>query len=132
MMRPQPIAMSNSAGTPMLFSAAVVAGQFVFVSGQVGWDPETRLAPAGISAQTELALRNVSAVLEAAGTSLEYVCKVNVFLTNMSDFPAMNDVYRGYFPNRPPARTTVGAALARPDLLIEVDAIALLPDQART
>jgi 2-iminobutanoate/2-iminopropanoate deaminase len=114
-----------------LYSPAIVAGNLVFTAGNVGWVPETREVPAGIQAQTAQALENLKAVLEAAGTSLTHVVKVNIFLTNMDDFAAMNQVYRGYFPNNPPARTTVGvAALALPNLLIEIEMIALLPDTA--
>jgi 2-iminobutanoate/2-iminopropanoate deaminase len=114
-----------------LYSPAIVAGNLVFTAGNVGWVPETREIPAGIEAQTAQTLENLKSVLEAAGTSLEHVVKVNIFLTNMDDFAAMNQVYRGYFPENPPARTTVGvAALALPDLLIEIEMVALLPDTA--
>ena len=113
-----------------LISPAIIAGNFVFTSGHVGWVPETHEAPAGIEAQTAQALENLKSVLQAAGTSLEHVVKVNIFLTNIADdFAAMNQVFRRYFPKNPPARTTVGvAALARPDLLVEIEMVALLPD----
>jgi 2-iminobutanoate/2-iminopropanoate deaminase len=109
-----------------LFSPAIVVGDLVFTSGQVGWVPETRDLPEGIKAQTAQTMENLKAVLEAAGSSLDKVVKVQVYLTNMDNFPAMNEVYRGYFPTEPPARTTVGnATLARPDFLIEIDMVAL-------
>ena len=115
--------------TRLPISSAIVARDFVFTAGHVGWVPETREAPAAIEAQTAQTLENLKAVLEAAGTSLEHVVKVTVFLTNINDFAAMNQVYRRYFQDNPPARTTVGvAALARPDLLIEIEMVALLPD----
>lgn len=108
-----------------LIAPAVVAGNIVFTSGNVGWDPETREAPAGITAQTEQVFENLQAVLEAAGSSLAQVIKVNIYLTDIGDFDAMNQVFRRYFPQNPPARTTVGvAALARADLLIEVEMVA--------
>jgi len=115
-----------------LISPAIIADNFVFTSGHVGWVPETHEAPAGIKAQTAQALENLRSVLEAADTSLERVIKVNIFLTDIADdFAAMNEVFHQYFPNNPPARTTVEvAALARPDLLIEVEMVALLPDTA--
>ena len=112
-----------------LYSPAVVVGSLVFTAGNVGWVPETREIPAGIEAQTAQTLENLKSVLEAAGTTLSHVVKVSVFLTDMDDFAAMNQVYRRYFPENPPARTTVGvAALAHPDLLIEIEMIALVPD----
>ena len=113
-----------------LISPAVVAGNLVFVSGLVGWDPETREAPRDVEAQTGQALDNLKSVLEFAGASLKDVVKLNIYLTNIAgDFETMNRVFRRYFPDGPPARTTVGvAALARQDLMIEVEAVALLPD----
>ncbi len=129
-MQPRPVNLPGTAGaTELPISLAIVAGNFVFTAGHVGWLPETREAPAGIEAQTAQTLENLKAVLEAAGTSLDRVVKVTVFLTNMEYFAAMNQVYRRYFSNNPPARTTVGvAALARRDLLIEIEMVALLPD----
>ena len=110
------------------FSSAIVAsGNFVFTSGHVGFDPETGIAPAGIEAQTVQSMENLKAVLESAGTSLENVVKVNVYLADVNDFQAMNEVYRRYFPEDRPARSTVGAPLVRPDLLIEIEMVALLP-----
>jgi 2-iminobutanoate/2-iminopropanoate deaminase len=125
-MQPRPVNLKPGA----LISPAIVAGNLVFVSGHVGWVPETREAPAGIEAQTAQTLENLKSVLQAAGTSLEHVVKVNIYLTNIAeDFAPMNQVFRRYFPDDPPARTTVGvAALARPDLLIEIELTALLSD----
>lgn len=108
-------------------SPAMVGGDFVFTSGHVGWDPETRKAAATIEAQTALTIENLKGVLEASGSSLSDVVKVNVYLVNMDDFDSMNQVYRRYFSDNAPARTTVGvAALARSDLLIEIDMVALV------
>jgi 2-iminobutanoate/2-iminopropanoate deaminase len=102
----------------------------LFVSGNVGWDPETREARVGIQAQTAQAFDNLVSILESAGASLKHVVKVNIYLTNIAeDFDPMNEVFRRYFPEPPPARTTVGvAALARDDLLIEIEMVAALPD----
>lgn len=113
------------------FSSAIVArGDFVFTSGHVGFDPETGEAPAGFEAQTVQSLENLKAVLEAAGSSLDQAVKVNVYLTNPDHFEAMNKVYRRYFPSDRPARSTVVVNLVRPNLLIEIEIVALLPDGA--
>ena len=110
-----------------LFSPAIVVGNLVFTSGQVGRVPATLEVPDGVAAQTTQAIDNLKSILEAAGTSLDKALKVTVYLTNMEDFPAMNEVYRRHFPTEPPARTTVGVtALARPEFLIEIDIVALL------
>ncbi len=110
------------------YSSAVVArGDFVYTSGHAGFVLETGEAPASIQAQTVQALENLKEVLEAAGTTLEHVVKVNVYLADVEDFAAMNEVYRRYFPHDRPARSTVGAPLVRPDLLIEIEMVAMLP-----
>lgn len=109
-------------------SGAVIADNLVFASGHVGWERGSRQAPKSIEAQTAQTLENLKELLEAAGTSLDYVVKVNVYLTNIDHFDAMNQVYRRYFPIDAPARTTVGvAALAGSDLLIEMEMVALVP-----
>ncbi|MFQ6015271.1 MAG: RidA family protein [Anaerolineae bacterium] len=108
------------------FSPAIKANGFVFLSGNVGLDYKTGQVAEGIREQTRQTLENLKAVLEAAGSSLDRVVKVTVFLKNIEDFPAMNEVYRAYFPKDPPARSTVGVAdLARPEFLLEVELIAL-------
>jgi 2-iminobutanoate/2-iminopropanoate deaminase len=127
MPRPVPITIEGRSSN-LPYTPAVISGRQVFVSGQLGRMPVSGDVPSGISAQTAQALENVSVALKAAGTSLENVCKVNVYLSNVADFAAMNEVYRRYFPNNPPARTTVGAMLMRPEFLIEIDAIAQLPE----
>lgn len=128
-MKPEPVMLSGKAGTtPLPLSMAMIADNLVFTSGLVGWDLETRVASPTIEAQTTQTLDNLRTVLEAAGTSLEYVVKTKVYLANIQDFEAMNQVYRRYFPTNPPARTTVGVKLAREDLLVEMEMVALLPD----
>ena len=107
-------------------SAVIASGDFVFTSGYVGFDPATGNPPAGIEAQTEQALENLKVVLESSGSSLDQAVKVNIYLANVEDYDGMNKVYRRYFPTHRPARATVGTQLVRPDLLIEIEIIALL------
>jgi 2-iminobutanoate/2-iminopropanoate deaminase len=108
------------------YSQAVRANGMVFVSGQVGFDPATgQLVAGGIAGQTERVLRNLAAILHAAGTSLGKAVKVTVYLKNMSDFAAMNEVYARHFPAAPPARATVEAARLPREALVEIDVIAL-------
>jgi 2-iminobutanoate/2-iminopropanoate deaminase len=108
------------------YSQAVRAGDFVFASGQIPIDPRTgEFVPGGIAEQTEQVLRNLSAVLEAAGGGLEDVVKTTVFLADMSDFAAMNEVYGRYFSEgAPPARATVQAARLPRDARVEIEVIA--------
>jgi 2-iminobutanoate/2-iminopropanoate deaminase len=108
------------------YSQAIKANGFVFVSGQVAFDPATQQIVEGdVSAQTDRVLQNLSAILNAAGTSLDKVVKSTVFLKNMSDFAAMNEVYGRYFTQSPPARSTVEVARLPKDVLVEIDVIAL-------
>ncbi len=111
---------------PYPFSAAVRTGKLVFVSGQVG-RREGR-AGQGIEEQTRFTLENMRDALAQAGCSLSDVVKVTVFLTDMSLWPAMNEVYRQYFLKDPPARSALGVtALALPDLLVEIECVAEAP-----
>lgn len=108
------------------YSQAVKANGFVFVSGQIPLDPGTNTLVSGdVALQTERVLRNLSGILQAAGTSLEKVVRATVFLKNMSDFTAMNEVYATYFHTAPPARSTVEVARLPKDVLVEIDVIAL-------
>jgi 2-iminobutanoate/2-iminopropanoate deaminase len=108
------------------YSQAIKANGFVFVSGQVAIDPATQEVISGdIAAQTDRVLRNLSEILEAAGSGLGKVVKSNVFLKNMSEFAAMNAVYGKYFSTAPPARATVEVARLPKDVLVEIDVIAL-------
>jgi reactive intermediate/imine deaminase len=102
----------------------------IWTSGQVPVDLRTgQVVEGGIEAQTRQTLENVRAALALAGASLADVVKVNIFLTDMGDFAAMNGVYREFFPSEPPARTTVGTtALANPAMRIEIEAVALAPE----
>lgn len=108
------------------YSQAVRANGFVFLSGQVAIDPATQQVITGdVAAQTERVLKNLSAVLRQAGSGLQQVVKTTVFLKNMADFAAMNEVYGRYFTSSPPARSTVEVARLPKDVLVEIDVIAL-------
>jgi 2-iminobutanoate/2-iminopropanoate deaminase len=108
------------------YSAAVKAGNFVFSAGQLGIDPVSgEFVSGGIEAQTRQALRNLQAVLEAAGSSLEKVLKTTVFLQDMNDFAAMNGVYGEFFQAEYPARSAVQVARLPKDGLVEIEAVAL-------
>ncbi len=108
---------------PYPFSAAVGSGNLLFLSGQVGM--RDGKVGRGIEEQTRISLENMRDVLEKAGSSLDRVLKVTVFMTDMSLWPAMNEVYRQYFPSDPPARSALGAkGLALPELLVEIECIA--------
>lgn len=111
------------------YSPGVVFDRMVFVSGQGAIDPATgNLAGPDIETQTEQVLKNISAILEAAGSSLNHVLRCGVFLTDIRDFPRMNAVYARMFGDNRPARTTVQVALLpAQDLKIEIDAIAYIP-----
>jgi 2-iminobutanoate/2-iminopropanoate deaminase len=109
------------------YSQAVKANGFVFLSGQIPLDPQTQQIVEGdIAAQTERVLENLKAIVEAAGSSIARVVKTTVFLADMKDFAAMNDVYSRYFLAHPPARSTVEVARLPRDARVEIDVIALL------
>ena len=106
------------------FSAAVRYGDLLFVSGNVGNNPGTLdLVPGGTTAQTRQALENIKATLELAGSSMADVLKATVFLADIDDYAAMNDVYRTYFPDDPPARSTLAASGLAIGALVEIEVI---------
>lgn len=108
------------------YSQAIKANGLIFVSGQVAIDPATQqVIQGGVATQTDRVLRNLSEILEAAGSGLGKVVKSTVFLKNMSEFTAMNEVYGKYFSSSPPARSTVEVARLPKDVLVEIDVIAL-------
>jgi 2-iminobutanoate/2-iminopropanoate deaminase len=108
------------------YSQAIKANGFVFTSGQIAIDPATQQVVAGdVAAQTERVLRNLSEILEAAGSGLGKVVRCTVFLKSMDDFAAMNAVYAKYFSSAPPSRSTVEVARLPRDVLVEIDVIAL-------
>lgn len=109
------------------YSQAIIVGNLVFTAGQTPLDPATmKLVEGDVAAQTARALDNIKAVLEAAGTSLASVVKTTVFLKDMNDFPAMNEVYARYFGDHRPARSTVEVARLPMDARVEIEAIAAL------
>ncbi len=108
------------------YSQAIKANGFVFVSGQVAIDPVTNTLLSGdVAFQTDRVMKNLAGILKAAGSGLEKVVRATVFLKNMNDFAAMNEVYGRYFTSAPPARSTVEVARLPKDVLVEIDVIAL-------
>jgi len=108
------------------YSQAVKANGFVFTAGQVAFDPATgQLIEGDAARQTARVLENLKAIVEAAGSSLDRAVKATVYLKDMNDFAAMNEVYARYFPANPPARSTVEAARLPRDVRVEIDLIAL-------
>ncbi|CAN5855878.1 RidA family protein [soil metagenome] len=110
------------------YSQAVRAGSFLFTSGQIPLKLDGSLETGDIAAQTEQVLTNLKAVLEAGGAGLEHVVKCTCFLSDMNHFSAMNEVYRRFFADEPPARSAVEVARLPRDVLVEIEAVALLPD----
>jgi 2-iminobutanoate/2-iminopropanoate deaminase len=109
------------------YSQAIKANGMLFCSGQIPIDPATgEFVEGGVSEQTEQVFKNLIAVLEAGGTNLNGVVKTSVFLADMSDFAAMNEVYGKYFDSNKPARATVQAARLPKDALVEIDCIAVV------
>lgn len=107
------------------YSQAVRTNQFLFLSGQTPLDPKSgEMTGSDVRQQTERVLENIKGVLEASGSNLAHVVKTTVFLKNMNDFPAMNEVYARYFNPAPPARSTVEVARLPKDALVEIEVIA--------
>lgn len=108
------------------YSQAIRANGLIFVSGQTPIDPGTQqLISGSVGEQTERVLRNIEAILKQAGSSMAKIVRCGVFLKDMNDFAAMNEVYGKFFPNDPPARSTIQAARLPKDCQVEIDAIAL-------
>ena len=111
------------------YSQAIASGTLVFASGQIALDPASgQLVEGDVRAQTRQALHNLSAVLEAAGSSLGQVVKTTVFLVAMADFTAMNEVYGEFFASDPPARSTIAVAELPRNARVEIEAVALRSD----
>ncbi len=109
--------------------AIICQGTIVYTAGQIPIDPATgKFVPGGIREQTDQVFKNLAAILEAAGASLATVVKTTVFLKNMSEFAAMNEVYGKYMTGTAPARSTVEVARLPKDALVEIEAIALVPE----
>ena len=124
----------NSVSTPHApaaigpYSQAVIAGNLVFCSGQIALDPHSgTLLDGDVAAQTRLVLSNLRAVLEAAGSGLPHVIKTTVFLADMNDFQAMNEIYAEVFGDHRPARAAVEVSRLPRDVAVEIDAIAEVP-----
>jgi len=125
----EPVQTKNAPAAIGPYSQAIKAGGFVFVSGQIPLDPKTgELVAGGIGEQTERVFRNLAAVLEASGSSLDQVVKTTVFLADMKEFAVMNDVYARFFSSAPPARATVAAAGLPRDVRVEIEAVALVSE----
>ena len=109
------------------YSQAVRFGELIFVSGQLGADPETgQIVDGGITEQTEQVMRNLSAILEEAGSGLKQLVKATIYLSDLGDFEAMNEVYAKYVGPEPPARATIQVAGLPSDVLVEIEAVAHL------
>ncbi|HEU0013029.1 MAG TPA: RidA family protein [Longimicrobium sp.] len=112
------------------YSQAIVANGFVFTAGQVGFDPATmQFVEGGVAEQTEQVMKNLAAILRQAGADLSSVVKTTVFLRDMNDFTAMNEVYGRHFGDHKPARSTVQAARLPRDAAVEIEAVAVLLDR---
>ena len=121
-----PYATTHAPGAIGPYSQAIRANGFLFVSGQIPLDPATQELVAGdIRAQTERVLENLKGIVEAAGSSLDRVVRATVFLADMNEFAAMNEIYGRYFRNQPPARSTVQVSRLPRNVRVEIDAIAL-------
>jgi len=122
-----PVATSGAPGAIGPYSQAITAGGFLFASGQIPLDPTTgTITEGGITAQTHQVLQNLGAVLKAAGISYDRVVKTTVYLADMADFPAVNEVYATYFPSPAPARATIQAAALPRNVRVEIDLVACL------
>ncbi|XP_039950984.1 rutC family protein UK114 [Bactrocera neohumeralis] len=123
------VSTANAAKPVAPYNQAVIADRTLYVSGCLGLDKDTmQLVPGGITQQTEVALKNLLAVLEAAGSSVDNVVKNTVFIKDMNDFGAFNDVYKKVFCKNFPARTCVQVARLPLDALVEIESIALIGD----
>jgi 2-iminobutanoate/2-iminopropanoate deaminase len=112
------------------YSQAIVAQGMIFCSGMAGIDPETGAIPDGIEAQTEQALVNLAAVLQAAGASMNDVVKTTIFYAEVADFGKLNEVYARHMPDPPPARSAPANVRLPRGLLVSIEAIAVAPQQA--
>ncbi len=105
------------------YSQGIVSGSFAFFSGQLGLDPATGQLAEGVRAQAEQIMKNIQALCEAAGGSMDGIVKTTIFLKNMADFAAVNEIYGAHFPGAKPARSTVAVAGLPKDGLVEIEAI---------
>ncbi|MBN1639800.1 MAG: RidA family protein [Anaerolineae bacterium] len=123
----QVIATSHAPSAVGPYSQAIRCGDLIYTAGQLGLDPQTgKLVDGGIQAQTEQALRNLQAILQAAGTHMGNVVKTTVYLQDIGDFRAMNEVYATFFPAEPPARSAVQVGALPLGGMVEIEAVALI------
>ena len=114
-------------GTPNgIFSPAIITGDLVYTSGQIGIDSKTSQLPEGFEAQLEQVFKNLTSVLEASGSSIDHVVKATVFLADMNDYNKLNELYPKKFKGDPPARTTVQVARLPRDARVEIEVVAVL------
>lgn len=121
----QAISTTGAPGAIGPYSQGIATDGFLFCSGMIGIDPETGELVQGVEAQTDRAVRNLIAILDAAGLTLSDVVKTTIFVADIGDFAAVNAVYGGYMPDPPPARSTVGVAALPKAARVEIEAIAL-------
>lgn len=121
------ISTADAANAVGPYSQAIVAGGFVFCSGTAGIDPATGEVREGIRAQTEQALANLAAILEAAGTSMDALVKTTIFYANVDDFATINEIYSARMPDPPPARSAPANIELPRGLLLSIEAIAVVP-----
>jgi 2-iminobutanoate/2-iminopropanoate deaminase len=127
-MKKEIVATSNAPQAIGPYSQAVRVGSFVYTAGQIAINPETsQFVPGGVAAQAEQVMKNLQAVLQAAGTGLENVVKTTIFLRYMKDFSAVNEVYGRYFVAGKPARSTVAVSALPLKALLEIEVVALVP-----
>jgi 2-iminobutanoate/2-iminopropanoate deaminase len=107
------------------YSQAIEAGDLIFLSGQIGLNPQTNQLADGLAAQTRQVLENLTGVLQTVGLDLSAVAKTTIFLTDMADFKEVNQIYAGYFPSTPPARSTVAVKALPLGALVEIEAVAV-------
>ncbi|MCD4656123.1 MAG: RidA family protein [Planctomycetes bacterium] len=119
------ISTSNAPQAIGPYSQAIMANGFIYVSGQIPFTPDGKLVADDIKSQTEQSLTNLSEILKEAGSNLEKVVKVNIFLKDMNDFAVVNDIYAKYFTSNYPARAAVEVARLPKDVLVEIECVAL-------
>ena len=125
--RRSPVAAAKAPAAIGPYSQAIRTSDYIFLSGQIGLDPETgELVAGGVEAETRQVLTNLSNVLQAAGSALHLVVKTTVFLADLGDFTTMNEIYASFFQEEPPARATVGVSALPRGGRVEIDAIALM------
>lgn len=119
------VATTNAPAAIGPYSQGIVANGFVYTAGQLPVDPATGEMPEDIAKQTEITLKNVAAVLEAAGSSLDKAVKITVFVKDINDFDKINEVYKTFFKDKPPVRSLIQAARLPRDVGIEIECVAL-------